>query len=97
MNITKARITALKQIMTKAKGDSANNQCLRLEQALKQLGAVTTYECSQYLGIYHPPARKFELVKKGWKIRSSWLKIKTDNGSVHTVGNYILQSLPKKK
>jgi len=97
MNISQARIAALNKIMAMAKCNSTNTQCFRFEQALKKLGSITTYECSRYLDIYSPTARKFELVKKGWKITSTKCKVTTESGELHDIGNYILQSLPKKK
>lgn len=95
MNITPQRITALRKIMSRFKGSDSKAQCTRLAQALIALGHINTYECSRYLDIYHPPARKLELIKAGWRIASGTCKVKTENGGIHTVAKYIYRAMPK--
>lgn len=60
--------------------------------ALKELGSVSTYECRQFLDIYCPPARKFDLVQQGYPIETQWQTIQAESGEQRRVGVYVLKS-----
>ena len=73
-------------------GNSADMQRTRLHLAL-QHAPITTYEARKYLDIYHPNARKHELVKLGLRIDTLRIAQQTDAGTIHHgIGLYVLQT-----
>ncbi|MFT4510349.1 helix-turn-helix domain-containing protein [Caballeronia sp. 15711] len=81
-----------KEILEAIRAEKGTNdsrtQCSRLLAALTSLGSVTTFEASRYLDIYHPPARKRDLVRQGHPIRTGSRMERTECGSIHRVGEY---------
>lgn len=90
-HIDPARLAALYAIRDRHLGDSTAPQCARLLEALQTLGHCTTFEASRYLDVYHPPARKLNLVQQGWQIVTTWRTVQTESGEKHRVGVYSLK------
>ncbi|MCV2354628.1 helix-turn-helix domain-containing protein [Paucibacter sp. B2R-40] len=84
------RIAALHAIRDRHRGDSSGPQCARLLEALQTLGHCTTFEASRLLDLYHPPARKLNLVQQGHEIQTTWRTVQTESGEKHRVGVYSL-------
>jgi len=84
------RIAALHAIRDRHLGDSTAPQCARLLEALETLGHCTTFEASRFLDVYHPPARKLNLVQQGHEIQTTWRTVATESGERHRVGVYSL-------
>ncbi len=84
------RVALLKQIGSNHIGNSKAAQCARILEALHNLGAVTTVECSRYLDIVHPPRRVMELREEGHSITTTWRTDYTEAGEPHRVGRYVL-------
>ena len=84
------RIVALRAIRDRFPGNVASAQETRLLAAMQELGHVTTFEASRYLDIYHPPARKLALVKRGHEILTTWRRSATESGKSHRIGVYSL-------
>lgn len=80
----------LTEIAKLARGNHQTTQTQRLAAALKELHAVSTYECRKFLDIYCPTARKSELVRQGFKIETHWQKVRVESGQEHRVGLYVL-------
>jgi hypothetical protein len=90
-DITPERIAQLIAIRENFSGTSAMPQRQRLLEAMRQLGHVTTFEASRFLDIYHPPARKRELVKEGHRVITSMRNVFTEAAKRHRVGLYTLE------
>ncbi|MFY7863878.1 helix-turn-helix domain-containing protein [Roseateles sp.] len=90
-DITPGRIAHLIAIREAVPGTAARPQRLRLLEAIHRLGHVTTFEASRYLDIYHPPARKRELVKAGYRVITLMRDVITESGKRHRVGLYTLE------
>lgn len=84
------RIAALHAIRDRLPGNVASAQETRLLVAMHELGHVTTFEASRYLDVYHPPARKLALVKRGCEILTTWRRVPTESGRSHRIGVYSL-------
>jgi hypothetical protein len=84
------RLQALHAIRDRHQGDSTAPQCARLLEALQTMGHCTTYEASRFLDVYHPPARKLNLVQQGYAIQTTWRTVQTESGELHRVGVYAL-------
>ncbi|MBP0633186.1 MULTISPECIES: helix-turn-helix domain-containing protein [unclassified Cupriavidus] len=87
---TASRDGRLAEIAKLARGNHHTTQTQRLAIALKELQAVSTYECRKFLDIYCPPARKFDLVQQGFKIETHWQTVRVESGQMHRVGVYVL-------
>jgi hypothetical protein len=85
------RIAQLIAIRDAIPGTSAMPQRQRLLEAMRQLGHVTTFEASRFLDIYHPPARKRDLVKEGHRVITLMRNVFTEAGKRHRVGLYTLE------
>lgn len=85
------RIEHLADIYRRCTGNHHTSQLARMALALQELGSVSTYECRQFLDIYCPPARKFDLVQQGCRIETHWQSIESDCGQIHRVGLYVLR------
>jgi hypothetical protein len=75
--------------------NSAKSQCHRLLEYLIQHGRITTVAAHEKLDIYHPPARKLQLVKAGHNIVTHFRIDYTAQGNAHRVGEYVLLGLAK--
>ncbi|ACC75940.1 helix-turn-helix domain-containing protein [Paraburkholderia phymatum] len=82
------RTKILEEILAGNGGNDSRTQCARLLTALFRLGSVTTFEASRYLDIYHPPARKRDLVQQGYLIKTRSRAERTECGSIHRIGEY---------
>lgn len=89
--ITPERIAALEAIRDSIQGNDAASQRQRLLEAMRQLQHVTTFEASRFLDVYHPPARKLDLIKAGYLIKTAWRQVFTQAGQRHRVGLYFLE------
>ncbi|MGN5476373.1 helix-turn-helix domain-containing protein [Cupriavidus basilensis] len=87
---TTSRDRRLTEIAKLACGNHHSTHTQRLATALKELHAVSTYECRKFLDIYCPPARKFDLVQQGPKIETHWQTVRVESGQMHRVGVYVL-------
>lgn len=90
-DITPERIADLIAIRDSLPGTTANPQSQRLLEAMRKLAHVTTFEASRYLDVYHPPARKRDLVKQGYTIGTAMRDVFTEAGKRHRVGLYFLE------
>jgi hypothetical protein len=84
------RIAALHATRDRFSGNVASAQETRLLVAMQELGHVTTFEASRYLDVYHPPARKLALIKRGCQILTTWRRVPTESGRSHRIGVYSL-------
>lgn len=89
--ITPERIAVLHEIRDSIQGTDSAPQRQRLLEAMQRLGHVTTFEASRYLDVYHPPARKRDLVKAGYNIITAMRDVFTEAGKRHRVGLYSLE------
>lgn len=89
--ITPERIAALRVILTEAPGNDAEAQRQRLLMTMQRLQNVSTFECSRFLDIYYPPARKRELVLMGYPVQLTWRDVITESGECHRIGVYHLE------
>ncbi len=87
--ITPQRIAELHAIRDAIQGNDSKPQCQRLLEAMRKTGHVTTFEASRFLDVYHPPARKRDLVKMGHVIKTVWRIVITEAGTRHRVGLYV--------
>ena len=72
-------------------GNDVNTQRTRLYLAL-QFASITTFDARKFLDIYHPNARKRELILQGLRIDTLRVALKTDAGVIHRrIGLYVLQ------
>ena len=83
---------ALEAIRAEFKGIDSATQRSRLLEALRRLGAVSTYEARRYLDIYYPPSRISELREEGHEIQTVRTTITTEAGEDHRVGLYLFAS-----
>jgi Helix-turn-helix domain len=81
--------SALQAILKALPGVSVGQQRARILQAL-QIGPITTFEASRYLDSYYPPVRISELRDQGHDIVLHWVRIATEAGQVHRIGQYVL-------
>jgi Helix-turn-helix domain len=91
------RCAVMQAIRDEYGGNDKQTQCSRLLAALRRLGSVTTFEASRYLDIYHPPARKLNLVQQGYQIDTVRCIERTESGTPHRVGEYLLVGEPLSK
>ena len=75
----------------KYSGNSADEQRARLLQRLKQ-SPVDTITARRELDIMMPAARIFELREQGEQIDTVRVRRPTDEGKLHSVALYVLQS-----
>lgn len=82
---------ALEAVRAEFKGTDSGTQRALLLEALKRIGAITTYEARRILDIYYPPARVKELRDQGERIATHWQNVTTEAGELHRVGLYVLE------
>lgn len=90
-DISPERKAALQAILIEIPGTNAWAQCQRQLAAIQRHQNVSTFECSRYLDIYYPPARKRELILMGYPIKLTWREVITEAGERHRVGVYYLE------
>ncbi len=79
-------------LLNRFPGNDANVQRTRLYLAL-QFAPITTYEARKYLDLYHPNARKRELIVQGLHIDTLRVAQQTDAGVIHRrIGLYVMKS-----
>ena len=93
-NHDQARLAVFAQILSEHKSISSQSQQQRLAVALTILGNITTIEARDYLDVMSPAARLLELKGQGWVILSIRVRHVAECGTVHSIANYILKSLP---
>lgn len=86
------RIEVLTQILRCNQENSAQSQRTRIDEAIRQLGSITTIEARKYLDVMSPATRVFELKQAGRPITTQRVKQATDCGKMHTVGLYVLEA-----
>ena len=84
------RIAALHAIRDRYPGNVAAAQEARLLAAMTELQHCTTFEASRHLDVYHPPARKLSLLKRGYEVLLTWRRVATESGKAHRIGVYSL-------
>lgn len=92
-NHDQARLAVFAQILSEHKSISSQSQ-QQLAVALTILGNITTIEARDYLDVMSPAARLLELREQGWGIVSIRVRHVAECGTVHSIANYILKSLP---
>ena len=93
-NHDQARLAVFAQILSEHRSISNQSQQQRLAIALTILGNITTIEARDYLDVMSPAARLLELREQGWVIVSIRVRQVAECGTVHSIANYILKSLP---
>ena len=93
-NHNQARLAVFAQILSEHKSISSQSQQQRLAVALTILGNITTIEARDYLDIMSSAARLLELREQGWVILSTRVRHVAECGTVHSIANYVLKSLP---
>ena len=88
------RLAVFAQILSEHRSGSSQSQQKRLAVALTILGNLTTIEARDYLDIMSPAARLLELKGQGWGIVSTRVPHVAECGTVHSIANYVLKSLP---
>jgi hypothetical protein len=79
-------------LLNRFPGNDTKIQRTRLYLAL-QFAPVTTYEARKYLDLYHPNARKRELIVQGLHIDTLRVAQQTDVGVIHRrIGLYVMKS-----
>ena len=79
-------------LLNRFPGNDTNAQRTRLYLAL-QFAPITTYEARKYLDLYHPNARKRELIVQGLHIDTLRVAQQTDAGVIHRrIGLYVMKS-----
>jgi hypothetical protein len=88
-NTAPEKAVQLRAIRDAMLGSSGHAQERRLLAALQQ-GPVTTFEAMRLLDVYHAPARVLDLRKRGVNIITTRLRVTTEAGATHVVGQYSL-------
>tara|TARA_R110001599_G_scaffold159052_2_gene346199 strand:- start:10389 stop:10724 length:336 start_codon:yes stop_codon:yes gene_type:complete len=83
------RKEALEKIRDQLSGNDATTQSFRLLKAMQVLGGISTIEANRYLDILNPPARKLNLIQRGYIIPLVWVYEDSSCGKLHRVGKYI--------
>lgn len=79
-------------LLNRFPGNDTKVQRTRLYLAL-QFAPITTYEARKYLDLYHPNARKRELIVQGLHIDTLRVAQQTDAGVIHRrIGLYVMKS-----
>jgi hypothetical protein len=81
---------ALQAILQALPGTSCAQQRGRIIAAL-QIGPLTSFEAMRYLDSFDPRPRILELRDQGHDIVLHWVRIATEAGAVHRVGQYVLK------
>jgi hypothetical protein len=71
-------------------GADGKTQCNRVREFLERGHMLNTFEASRHLDVYHCPARILQLRAEGLNIVTQWVKVTTEAGRPHRVGNYLL-------
>jgi hypothetical protein len=58
---------------------------------MQELGGITTFEAMRHLDIYDPRPRKFDLVRGGHDVVTTWRHGLTESGDRHRIGVYTLK------
>ena len=93
-NHNQARLAVFAQILREHRSVSSQSQQQRLAVALTILGSITTIEARDYLDVMHPSGRIKELRDQGWGIVPTRVRHVADCGTIHSIANYVLKSLP---
>lgn len=75
---------------TKHTENDAGTQRMRLLEALKKLGSVSTPEARNDLDVFAPAPRILELRAQGYRIDTVMVPIETAFGKVRKVARYVL-------
>lgn len=88
------KIKRLHEIRDASPGRSGAAQRTRILEALREF-PVTTFEAMRHLDCFDPRPRVLELRRKGLNIITNRIRIETESGDVHTVGQYALLASPQ--
>jgi hypothetical protein len=91
---TPEKEAALKTLRDQFKGTDTYTQISLLAAALRQF-TISTFEASRYLDIYHPAGRIKDLREDGFEILTLWTTTKTESGTPHRIGRYMLIREPQ--
>jgi hypothetical protein len=86
---TAKKEAALKAIRDEFRGTATDTQCKRLLAALRG-SAITTFEASRFLDVYHPAGRVKDLRNDGHQITTLRQQVRTEANVRHIVGLYLL-------
>ena len=89
-NTQSTKLTALTEVREMFNSNDGNSQCRRILEFLQRGYMLNTFEASRHLDVYHCPARIRQLRAAGHNIVTHWIKVVTEAGKPHRVGNYLL-------
>jgi hypothetical protein len=88
--ITGAKLAELTEVREMYNSNDGHSQCRRILEFLQRGYMLNTFEASRHLDVYHCPARIKQLRAAGHNIVTHWIKVVTEAGRPHRVGNYLL-------
>jgi len=89
------KIERLHEIRDAFPGRSAAAQRTRIQEALREF-PVTTFEAMRHLDCFDPRPRVLELRRGGAWIITNRIRIETESGDSHTIGQYVLMASTKR-
>jgi hypothetical protein len=85
-----SKLVELAEVRDMFTSNDGETQCRRILEFLERGYMLNTFEASRHLDIYHCPARIKQLRAAGHNIVTHWIKVITEAGRPHRVGNYLL-------
>jgi len=89
------KIKRLHEIRDSLPGRSSVAQRTRIQEALREF-PVTTFEAMRHLDCFDPRPRVMELRRQGCWIITNRIRIETESGDSHTIGQYVLMASVKR-
>lgn len=89
------KIRRLHEIRDSFPSRSAAAQRTRIQEALREF-PVSTYEAMRHLDCFDPRPRVMELRRQGCWIITNRIRIETESGDSHTIGQYVLMASVKR-
>jgi hypothetical protein len=84
------KLAVLAEVRQMFKGNEAGAQRRRVQEVLERGFTLNTFEASRHLDVYHCPARIKELRNSGLNIVTHWVRVLTEAGVSHRIGQYLL-------
>lgn len=84
------KLAVLTEVRQMFKGNEAGTQRRRVQEVLERGFTLNTFEASRHLDVYHCPARIKELRNAGLNIVTHWVRVLTEAGVSHRIGQYLL-------
>lgn len=84
------KLAVLAEVREMFKGNEAGAQRRRVQEVLERGFTLNTFEASRHLDVYYCPARIKELRDDGLNIVTHWVRVLTEAGVSHRIGQYLL-------